>query len=256
MRLSSHGSLIGFGVILLMCAVLMQPGAAQGSLLAFYQFEGNANDSSPNHKDGTVYGATLTTGYEGQAYAYDGTDYIYAPVNINPGPYPKLTMGAWAKATSVAAVRQVISHDDGGYDRSLGIDNRGGGLGWSAFSGTGAVLGYKTVTTDLWTFLAVVYDQTAATVKLYVDNQVVSETGSLGSGWNYIRIGSNPSYGEYFIGAIDNVFIFDQALTQAQLDYIRTHGASAIPLPSTVLLLSSGILGLGLLGARRKFKKD
>ena len=49
---------------------------------------------------------------------------------------PQVTMVAWVRPDDGSPIKQVISHDHGGYDRSLGIDSRGGGVGWSAFSGS------------------------------------------------------------------------------------------------------------------------
>jgi len=44
-------------------------------LVAYYPFNGNANDESGNGNNGTVYGATLTTdrfGNTNKAYSFDG----------------------------------------------------------------------------------------------------------------------------------------------------------------------------------------
>lgn len=52
------------------------------SLLAGYRFEGNANDFSGNGHNGTVYGASLTTGKFGRGFQFDGADdYISVPDN-------------------------------------------------------------------------------------------------------------------------------------------------------------------------------
>jgi hypothetical protein len=61
-----------------------------------------------------------------------------------------------------------------------------------------------------------------------VDNQVLSGTGILGNGLDYIHIGGNPTYGEYFEGYIDNVFIFDWALSPKEINYIRRNRASGV----------------------------
>lgn len=54
---------------LLLFAIGLSPQVASADLIAFYTFEGNANDISGNGNDGTVNGATLTSaGFEGQAY--------------------------------------------------------------------------------------------------------------------------------------------------------------------------------------------
>lgn len=138
------------------------------NLLAFYPFEGDANDASGNGLHGTLNGATATgAGFQGGAYQFDGTnDYISLPLNINPSAQRQLTIGAWAKADKTTARQAVISHDDGGFDRALMVDDRGGGVGWSAFSGSGGALGFEPVQLGAWTFLAAVYDQDAGTVTL------------------------------------------------------------------------------------------
>ena len=140
-------------------------------------------------------------------------------------------MGGWVRSFSdwPPVIQQIISHDNGGYDRSLGIDWRGGGTGWSAFCGEGGVLGAVPNIVSQWTFVAVVYDQNAQTVRLQVDDMVLTKTGvTLGSGENQLFIDANPIFSEIFEGAVDNVFVFGDALTDHQLAYIRHGGSQAI----------------------------
>jgi len=195
---------------------------SSGNPVAYYPFDGNANDASGNGNHGTAYGATLTQdrfGNPNRAYLFDGIDdYIYAPVNINPDVMPKVTMTAWVKANDVASVRQVISTDNGGLDRTVGIDNRlSGTCCWSAFIGTGLLLGDRPVNPGEWVFLAVVYDQDESTVKIYVNGDCDQGNGVLGAGYEYIHIGSNPGYGEYFNGVIDDVHIYNRVLSDAEI---------------------------------------
>ena len=229
--------------------------ALEASLIGYYTFEGNANDVSGNDKHGTVYGATLTTGYQGQAYSFDGTnDLISVNININPSNYSKLTMGAWAKVSDGSPIRQIISHDDGGYDRTLGIDYRGGGTGWSAFTGS-SVLGYKPAANN-WTFVAVVYDQVAATVDLYVDGSAYYATGkTAGEGFTFLTIGANPystigTGHEFFSGILDNVFLYDEAMNASQIEYIRTNGISPVPEPCSIILLLFGTFSFCIFAKR------
>jgi beta-lactamase regulating signal transducer with metallopeptidase domain len=44
------------------------------SLVGYWSFDGNADDISVNKNNGTVHGATLTEGIEGQAYSFNGKD--------------------------------------------------------------------------------------------------------------------------------------------------------------------------------------
>lgn len=233
----------------LISLILSNPASA--ALVAFYDFDGDADDRSGNSfHPTTLNNITQVTGYEGQAYEFNGTNsYIQIPLNINPGIYPSLTMGAWVKSDSSSSGKQVISHDDGNYDRSLGIDNRGGGVGWSAFTGSGTVLGFQPVSIGSWTFVAVTYDQVNTTATLYVNGTSFTEAASLGNGNTITRIGSNPGYGEYFDGVIDNVFFFNEVLSPSRIEEIRLNGASAIPEPSVAAL---AISSLAFLARRRR----
>lgn len=243
-------------VFLLVSILLMSSANAEASLIAYYPFEGNANDASGNGYNGTVSGATQTSsGHSGSAYNFDATnDYISLPLDINPSAYATLTMGAWVKPSTGTPIQQVISHDNGGYDRSLNIDSRGGGTGWSAFSGTGGVLGYQGVALNQWAFIAAVYDQSAGKVSLYVDGNLYSENGSLDSGWTSTFIGKNPTFGEYFGGTIDDVFFYNSTLTKSELDSIRANGIGGSPVPEPATMVLFGIGSAAMAFARRKKK--
>ena len=197
------------------------PATAETGLVAYYPLDGDIVDHSGNGLNGTIHGASFVAGHRGRALCFDGLDeYVLAPVNINPDVMPQMTMMAWARSNSESK-GWVISHDNGGYDRTLNIDARGGGTGWSAFSGSKRVLGYSPVTIGDWAFLAAVYDQEAETVKLYVNGTLINEVdGKLGSGTDDIHIGSNPPYGRYFSGAIDEVRIYNYTLSA---DEIKAH---------------------------------
>lgn len=205
------------------------PIVPETGLVAYYPFNGDTQDYSGSGNHATNEGATFTTGLDGQALDFDGSDdYVYSPVNINTNVMPQVTMIAWVKSDTDNQ-GTVISHDNGGYDRSIDIDERGGGEGWSAFAGSGGVLGYHPVSVNNWTFLAVSYDQDAEIVRLYVNNEVYEKSGSLGSGWDYLHIGANPSYGVSFSGVIDEVRIYNYALSGSQIGTIRDEGGT----PST-----------------------
>ena len=198
-------------------------------LLALYTFEGDARDVTGGGHDGSVSGASIDVGYEGSGFRFDGiNDFIELPLNINASLHPQLTMGAWVKVDNSLPIRQVLSQTDGCFDRSIGIDSRGDASGWSAFSGTGEVLGAQPVSIGKWTFIAAVYDQTANLVTFYVDDKKLSEAGTLDDGFSTVRIGASPIFGEYLAGTVDNVFFFADALTDAQIQSIRSGGAGAV----------------------------
>jgi hypothetical protein len=220
--------------------VAPQPGdgsarlaAVPSGLAAFYSFDQNAGN-------GTVAGAThrATGGYQGGGYYFDGQGaYITLPVDVNPSKMAQATMGAWARTESVTSVRraQVLSHDNGAFDRSIGLEpNVDGRHRFSSFIGAGGagVLTGSAANLSRWVFVAAVYD--AGTVTLYVDGAQYSTTGTPGAGVSSLRVGGNPAgsiSGEPFHGSIDNVFVYNRALSATEIEAIRTGGACAIVSP-------------------------
>lgn len=247
----------------IVCALVLGTASAgaQAGLIAYYTFEGNANDVSGNANHGAVNGAALTAfGFQGQAYEFDGfNDYIGINVNIDPAFRSKVTFGAWANTDAVNAIRAIVSQDNGGFDRNINVDSRGDGAGYrySAFTGSGVVsAGPDPAPVGQWVFVAARYDDIANTVTLDVDGSRITASANPGSGFNFTRIGSNPLGGgiEFWDGKIDNVFIYDELLSDAQIDVIRLSGGAAIlgnavPVPATAALLALGLAGFA---ARRR----
>ena len=232
---------------------------AQGGLVGFYTFEGNARDVSGNGNHATFNGATLTaSGFEGQAYDFTGTStsHIVLPININASSKSLLTMGAWVHADTATGLRGILSQDNGGFDRALGIDNRGGCSGswcFGAFTGSGVIAG-PVASTSQWVFLAVRYNQGTGAVRLNVNTTQTSAVGTAGPGVTNLTVGRNPSFSEFFDGRIDNVFVYDEFLSDARIEEIRTGGAAAIsgvPEPATFGLIGASLAGVFLRRRRR-----
>lgn len=262
-RCSGARNWIG-AVVALVCGL-----TARAGLVAYYPFNTGPADASGHGYDGTLSltPPTLTTGgggYEGEAYVFNplnngANNYLTVGINLNQSVLPRVTFGAWVN-TSVAAagsstIRGIISHDNGSFDRTLGLDTRGGGgLRYSAFTGTGVFAG-ATVVGGSWTFLALRYDQSLNTLSLDVGGSRTSHATSFtDGGLTTLTIGRNPGYDQPFSGLIDNVFVYDEWLSDATLDDIRIRGGAAIlevPEPGTAALLSAlGLLGFGALRRR------
>jgi hypothetical protein len=88
-------------------------------LIAYYPFNGDANDESGRANNGTVYGATLAQdrfGIPGKCYSFNGVDaYISAPhqsyLNL---PGSQSTISIWASLNSIGPGAIFVGKDNGG----------------------------------------------------------------------------------------------------------------------------------------------
>lgn len=222
------------------------PNPAFAGLVGFYTFEGNTNDVSANGNNpttGTV--ASYAPGVNGQAAFFNGSsNKLQLPIDVSPGVMPTLTMGAWVKASTTSGRRAVLSADDSSpanYDRQIGLDDRsnneptGGGAGgtdsYTAFcGGSNSVLwSGQPVSSSDYTFVAVRYD--GSRVTLFIGDKVFSANDTTDDDAVHhpqLWIGKNPVFDSFFHGYMDNVFVFNEALSNSQLTTIRTGGAPAI----------------------------
>ena len=242
-----------------LCIAAASPASA--GLQAFYTFEGSlANQAGAGFAGAAVNGPAFTdSGYQGQGLDFDAArnqHVVFDGLDINPGTMPAITFGGWFRASSSSPIQGVLSHDDVGYDRTIDIDFRGAAPGWSALAGNREVLGGVAVITGQWTFVALRHDQATGALTLFVDGASISATGvAYGSGLGSLVLGRNPNFDNPFGGQADNVFVFDEALTDARIEAIRLGGAGAIlpvPEPATWASLALGLAVIGGLARRRQ----
>ena len=171
-----------------------------------------------------------------------GDQRLVAPIDINPGTLPELTMGAWVRTDTLNSdLYKFMGHDNGAWDRTVGLDNRQGAFRYTAFTGTnnnGPVDATPApVNTTDWTFVAAVYDSPNNTVTVYVDLDVstiealvaVTEPALMGPGQGTVSVGSlrPDNNAEGWVGSLDNVFFFDEALTETEVTALRDGGKLA-----------------------------
>lgn len=228
-----------FGVLLALAAAV--PAYAQTGLVAAYSFdEGggtSVSDASGNGHDGIISGAAWTSGKFGGALAFDGaSNWVTVPDGAGLELTAGMTLEAWINATAPTSWRCVI------------MKERSGGLSYALYGGDGSghAAAYIRRTSDVdatsgavlpsnvWTHVAATYD--GAALKTYVNGtQVASRaiTGNIVTSAQALRIGGNSAWGEYFSGLIDEVRIYNRALTVAEIQAdINTPVGSGVP-PTT-----------------------
>ena len=236
------------------------------SCVAAYTFEGNANDLSTNYNgtasnviydySGTESSITYATGKFGKAAVFDksNSSYIYANSSVQQ-PTKNFSVSIWTKLDSLVG---------GGSSGTIGfIGNFKSGVtpqvgfviakayNESAFSfwadGTanskgGKVLGTTVIQTGVWYHVVGTYDGT--NVKIYVNGILensVAYSSTPGATDQPLVIGRfYGNYNDYYLhGKIDQVRIFDKALSPGEINSLynetaTTAALSTISNPSTI----------------------
>jgi hypothetical protein len=218
-------------------------------LVAAYSFdEGtgtNVADASGTGNGGTVTGATWSTaGKHGGALSFDGAgDFVTVADTASLDLSAAMTVEAWVFPTSLT-----------GYSAIVAKERTGGGFPYGLETGAGVPDGYVTTgpnataaaTTALaanaWTHVAASYD--GANVRLYV-NGVLAATkaasGAIRLSNDALRIGGDVTWSEWFQGRIDDVRVYNRALTAAELGTdMNAAVVSSTPPPVSTLVAAYG----------------
>jgi subtilase family serine protease len=212
-----------------------EPVNLDEGLVAYYPFNGNANDESGNGHNGTVYGASLTTdrfGNESSAYDFDGNDVIHISHSQSISPeYP--TVVAWVNPDNITHWHQVVTkryaENSSPYNSYILTTNAEGANNKWGFSSSfiGSANSPEKITPNVWSFLVGTYD--GAHVKLFLNGELVSssaKTGTIEYSNLSLRIGmANPTL--HFRGLIDDVRIYNRALSEAEILALYNEGTKS-----------------------------
>jgi hypothetical protein len=196
----------------------------EGSGTAVYDSSGNANR-------GTIVAGSWSTGHTGSALSYDGAgDYIQTPsapsINVMSSG---LTVSMWVNITAGSAIDYVLlakpwnNGTTGNPSYSYGLEYDANGAHTIDFY-FGDTLNttrgpYSVVpATGGWTHVAYTYDGT--TVKGYLDGVLkiaAPADGQIQTRPTNLRLGVDPAGNQGFKGKLDDVRIYNRALTQLEI---------------------------------------
>ena len=179
-------------------------------------------DSSGNGNSGAIGSAGWAAqGRYGGALSFNGLD---ARVTVADAPSLRfstgMTLEAWVSPSVVSASDRDVVFKGNRYFLEATSGDGGRPLAGGIFAGSfGLVFGPLMLPLNTWTHLATTYD--GVTLRLFVNGaQVTSaaQTGTIESSSDPLQIGGDAMFGQYFAGRIDEVRVYDRALTQAQIE--------------------------------------
>ncbi|MEM7344038.1 MAG: LamG domain-containing protein, partial [Chloroflexota bacterium] len=163
---------------------------------------------------------TGAVGQEGDALLFDGQDdFLRLALYLDPSEGP-FTAATWINSDEIGSDDQVILSKRGGGSSWLGIRTEG-----TLFSelGGNALTSSEIISPNRWHHVAVIYD--GLDLHLYLDGQLVgSEPRTMESSTGEMRIGVSRSGNKPFNGRIDELAIFDRALSLAELHQVMIDG--------------------------------
>ena len=194
------------------------------SLEGYYPFNGNAEDITSNGRNFTVYGNTsLTTGRDNSsnsAYYFDGNG-DYLEYNTSIPSFTRYTITLWAKPDSTGTYEAMFaSYNDASFGFQIDLDSSNN-FHIRKASSNGGNITLSSATLGAWTFIAFTYDGTDS--KCYINSESpVSDTGGT-TEFNLFRMGRNRNGNTYFKGSIDELRIYNRALSAIEIQAIYSN---------------------------------
>jgi PKD repeat protein len=214
-------------------------------LVAAYGFdEGtgtSVTDASGKGNPGSLNGAAWNaSGKFGSGLSFDGvSSCVVIPNSASLALSNRMSLEAWVFPTvALSGWRCILQKEVDTYllHASSGSDNKpatgatySGGVKW--------VAGGSTLPVSTWSHLAATYDGT--TIRLFVNGTQVAtlaQAGNIVNTSSALRIGGNTYAGEFFNGLIDEVRVYNRALSasEIQADMIRPVSGSSSQSPVVV----------------------
>jgi hypothetical protein len=204
------------------------PAPPPSGLVAAYSFNSisgsTATDVSGNNNTGTLSGAVPTVaGKYGGGVSFDGVnDWVTMADSNSLDLTTGMTLMAWVNPAAISASWRTVLFKEGGpgsmnYSLYAGEDT-GKPIGQVYIGGEQNAVGTSTLPLASWSHLAVTYD--GAVLRLYVNSTQVatrSIAGQITPTTGALRIGGNSIWSEWFNGSVDEVRIYNRALSQGEI---------------------------------------
>lgn len=234
-------SLTSFFVVISTASATLSDG-----LFAYYKFEGNADDSSGNGNDGTVFDATFVPSMKGTGLEFTGSNssYVDVPHSAELSPPDAVTMSAWAKVLSYPTSYSALIYKAGETPTTSGFRDRVYTLWVTSSRGVHLTSTPEGGTTQIFcnspgsryalnrfVHFAGVINTVSHKMAIYINGSKVAEcpyTGDSLRGGNFpLRIGGPfKTLGDQsgLDGVLDEVRIYNRALSATEIRTLFNQG--------------------------------
>ena len=229
------------------------------SLMAYYNLDGNALDTSGNANHGTASGASYVTGKIGaQAAQFNGgSAYVQIPRSISTD----FTVVMWVKTTDTGGTgaqwwsgNGLVDGEVSGAAADWGTVVLNGKFALGIGNTDTTIISSVAINDGVWHHVAATRDNTSGAMNVYVDGVLRgSGTGPTGdrTAPPTLRIGSIQTGSGFLNGAIDDVRLYNQVLTAGDIAALAAppaapNGLTALAGDGSVALnwiLSAGATG-------------
>jgi hypothetical protein len=215
----------------------------QDGLVAYYPFNGNANDESGNGNNGNVVNAILSIdrfGNTNSAYSFDGNNGTERYIFSNIGQHDTISFIAWFKSPYPTTYYPTIINF--GTSNKLHISILGnhpiyinnGNIGkiYTLSEGSAELWSNTSMADNNWHFIVVSFVPNDS-IYLYVDNQLNKTTaytsnnptdGLLFIGRTITELEEPQTHESHFNGFIDDVRIYNRTLNEEEIQALYTEG--------------------------------
>ncbi len=201
---------------------------------------GDVKDSSGYGNDATSYGSASVTsdGKIGWAGDFNGaSDYLATSVTVDQtSSGPGATFEAWVYPNDTASTwRHIISTENGGNDWAIASH----GTAWRIYHGS-SYWTVGTITAQAWQHLMAVFEPGVG-IRFYVNGTKYS-TGTINydTSSNPVHIGRRANGSYFFNGKIDEVMVYNRALSDAEA-VARYNGGNTAAGVLTGQLIETGL---------------
>jgi hypothetical protein len=254
---------------------LFSPNSVSAALIGFYTFDDNAANSTVVNSavgaNATLVtqggGGTLTSGVYAAGAGWDGGgafnisgNKVELPATMNASLFNGAT-----GATVAFWIKNITRPDNNwifGANQAFVINDQAqlDAEALNPYSYGGKGIGFNLLNNPNWQFVALTVDNVNSVATIYVDGAIINQYSGAGlfPVVNPVN-GTQPlalpqSYGAHVpnAGLYDDLRVYNEVLSQSQIQALMVQEQSAVPEPSTYALGLIGLAGLGFVVWRRR----